>query len=275
MDDGTVYITHLPAGESTFQISTLDLATGVYSGSQDTDLAGTNKRVHALAAVDGTVYAFVTNAEDAVYSVDPATGTLTQVRPATGTLTGENVFAADTAADGTIYILGVDGSDNATLYTTDPAGATTSIGAITLGAGVTVANFAIGTLLDSERTSDDSEESDSGDSDSNSDDSTTPAPAPVPPPVPPPAPAPTPEPAPEPDTKEPQDQVGSKQKPEPVPEPVPETDALILPEPEQPGDPALITQPWVVVMMALAVLAVFGVVFGVVLGRERKLGANR
>ena len=37
----------------------------------------------------------------------------------------------------------------------------------------------------------------------------------------------------------------------------------------------LITQPWVVVMMALAVLAVFGVVFGVVLGRERKLGANR
>ena len=79
------------------------------------------------------------------------------------------------------------------------------------------------------------------------------------------------EPAPEPDKKEPQDQVGSKQKPEPVPE----SDALILPEPEQPGDPALITQPWVVVMMALAVLAVFGVVFGVVLGRERKLGANR
>ena len=150
MDDGTVYITHLPAGESTFQISTLDLATGVYSGSQDTDLAGTNKRVHALAAVDGTLYAFVTSAEDAVYSVDPATGSLTEARAATGTLTGENVFAADTAADGTIYILGVDGSDNATLYTTDPAGATTSIGAITLGAGVTVANFAIGTLLDSQ-----------------------------------------------------------------------------------------------------------------------------
>ena len=235
--------------------------------------------MHALAAVDGTLYAFVTSAEDAMYSVDPATGTLTEARAATGTLTGENVFAADTAADGTIYVLGVDGSDNATLYTTDPAGATTSIGAITLGAGVTVANFAIGTLLDSERTSDDSEESDSGDSgdsdDSDRDNDDPPAPAVVPPPAPAPAPVPTPEPAPEPDTKEPQDQVGSKQKPEPAPEPVLETDALILPEPEQPGDPALITQPWVVVMMALAVLAVFGVVFGVVLGRERKLGANR
>ncbi len=233
----------------------------------------------ALASSGETIYGFGLGDEDAVYTINPATGVATVTRAATGTLTGESVLAADTAADGTVYILGVDGSDNATLYTTDPAGATTSIGAITLGAWVTVANFAIGTLLDSERTSDDSEESDSGDSgdsdDSDRDNDDPPAPAVVPPPAPAPAPVPTPEPAPEPDTKEPQDQVGSKQKPEPVPEPVPETDALILPEPEQPGDPALITQPWVVVMMALAVLAVFGVVFGVVLGRERKLGANR
>ena len=235
----------------------------------------------ALASSGETIYGFGLGDEDAVYTINPATGVATVARAATSTLTGESVLAADTAADGTIYILGVDGSDNATLHTTDPAGATTSIGAITLGAGITVANFAIGTLLDSERTSDDSEESESGDSgnsdDSDRDNDDPPAPAVVPPPTPAPAPAPapTPEPAPEPDTKEPQDQVGSQQKPEPVPEPVPESDALILPEPEQPGDPALITQPWVVVMMALAVLAVFGVVFGVVLRRERKLGANR
>ena len=246
--------------------------------------AGTNKRMLALALRSGRRHAVclrdLVRRRRGVFGRSGDRGPSLRRARQPSTLTGENVFAADTAADGTIYILGVDGSDNATLYTTDPAGGTTSIGAITLGAGVTGAKTSplapcwtpsapattlrslnlvtLATADDSDRDNDD-----------------PPAPAVVPPPTPAPAPAPTPEPAPEPDTKELQEQVGSQQEREAVPEPLPEADALILPEPEQPGDPALITQPWVVVVMALAVLAVFGVVFGVVLRRERKLGANR
>ena len=277
LDDGTTYLAHLPAGEATWHISALDLATGEPSNSQEFDLSGVNKRVYALAAVDSTVYAFLSGEEDAVYSVDPATGTLTAVSAASGALTGENVFGADTTADGTVYLLGVDGSDNGTLYTTDLAGTTTQVGTISLGTGVTAGNLAIATLLDSERVEEDSGDSgdsgDSSESDSDSDDEDTPAPAAVPPPAPAPVPAPTPAPAPEPQEDPVQEEPAAPVTAEP--EPLPEPEPVLEPEPVAQEDPALFPLPWVVGVLALLVVVVFALFFWFVTRRERQLRANR
>ena len=69
-----------------------------------------------------------------------------------------------------------------------------------------------------------------------------------------------------------QDSVASvTSEPEPLPEPEPELE----PEPVALEDPALFPLPWVVGMMALLVVALFGVFFWFATRRERQLRANR
>ena len=233
----------------------------------------------ALAWADDTLYGFALGEDDAMYSIDPATGVATLERAkGTGDLVGEPVLGADTTADGTIYILGFPDSNVAALYTTEPAGSTTKVADITGLGGTEIAeNLAIATLLDSERVEEDSEESgDSGgssESDSDSDEEDTPAPAVVPPPAPAPVPAPTPAPQPEPVEEPVQEEPVAPVTAEP--EPVPEPEPVLTPEPVTQEDPALFPVPWVVGMIALLVVAVFGLFFWFATRRERQLRANR
>ncbi len=147
-----MYLSHIPAGEATAHISTLNLTTGVYTSSQEIDIAGGgggNKRMLALTWTDDTLYGFALGEDDAMYSIDPATGVATLERAkGAGDLVGEAVLGADTTADGTIYILGFPDSEDAVLYTTDPNGSTTKVADITGLGGTEIAeNLAIATLL--------------------------------------------------------------------------------------------------------------------------------
>ncbi len=233
----------------------------------------------ALTWADDTLYGFALGEDDAMYSIDPATGVATLERAkGTGDLVGEAVLGADTAADGTIYILGFPDSEDAVLYTTDPNGSTTKVADITGLGGTEIAeNLAIATLLDSERVEDDSGDSgDSGgssESDSDSDEQDTPAPAVVPPPAPAPVPAPTPAPQPEPVEEPVQEEPVAPGTAEP--DPVPEPEPVLTAEPVAQEDPALFPAPWVVAVLALLVVVVFGVFFWFATRRERQLRANR
>ncbi len=233
----------------------------------------------ALTWADDTLYGFALGEDDAMYSIDPATGVATLERAkGTGDLVGEAVLGADTAADGTIYILGFPDSEDAVLYTTDPNGSTTKVADITGLGGTEIAeNLAIATLLDSKRVEDDSGDSgDSGgssESDSDSDEQDTPAPAVVPPPAPAPVPAPTPAPQPEPVEEPVQEEPVAPVTAEP--DPVPEPEPVLTAEPVAQEDPALFPVPWVVGMIALLVVVVFGVFFWFATRRERQLRANR
>ena len=78
---------------------------------------------------------------------------------------GVTIVAADHTADDTVYVLGRDIDSNVSLYTSDLAGTSTLVGAITgLPTGVSVGNFAIATLLADERVGADIEEGSGGDS---------------------------------------------------------------------------------------------------------------
>lgn len=163
MDDGTAYMTYLPPMAAAFAIAEVDLTTGVLSGSQDTDLNGTNERVLALAGVANTLYGFALGDADTLYSIDVTTGALTLSRSASGVITtGEEIVAADTTAGGAIYLLGYDSTaETSTLYSLDPAsgGSTTKIAGITgLASGETAENLAIATLLTAERPEETEEE---------------------------------------------------------------------------------------------------------------------
>ena len=189
LDDGTVYLSHIQPMGAGYAVSEVDLATGVLSNTQLTSLSSTNTRVAALAHVDDTIYAFVPGATDTLYSLDPSTGVLTQVRVASGVVTSGEIVAADSTADGTLYLIGyVSGTKTSTLYSLNPAtgGVTTSIGVITgIAAGKTAENLAIATLLDSERPAD-PPPAPTSDSDSNRDrdeEVAEEAPPPAPPPV--------------------------------------------------------------------------------------------
>ena len=186
LDDGTIYLTHIQPMGAGYAVSQVDLATGVLSNTQLTTLSSTNTRVTALTHVDDTIYAFVPGATDTLYSLDPATGVLTQVRAASGVVTSGEIVAADSTADGTIYLIGyVSGTKTSTLYSLDPAtgGVTTSIGFITgIAAGKTAENLAIATLLDSERPADPPPQPQSDDSDSDRDDEDVVEEMPAPPP---------------------------------------------------------------------------------------------
>lgn len=186
LDDGTVYLSHIQPMGAGYAVSEVDLATGVLSNTQLTSLSSTNTRVAALAHVDDTIYAFVPGATDTLYSLDPATGALTQVSAASGVVTSGEIVAADSTADGTLYLIGyVSGTKTSTLYSLDPAsgGVTTSIGVITgIAAGKTAENLAIATLLDSERPADPPPASDS-DSDRDGEEEVVEEPPPSPPPV--------------------------------------------------------------------------------------------
>ena len=158
LDDGTVYISHIQPMGAGYAVSEVNLATGVLSNTQLTTLSSTNSRVTALTHVDDTIYAFVPGATDTLYSLDPATGVLTQVRAASGVVTSGEIVAADSTADGMLYLIGyVSGTKTSTLYSLDPAtgGVTTSIGVISgIATGKTAENLAIATLLASERPAD-------------------------------------------------------------------------------------------------------------------------
>jgi hypothetical protein len=234
MDDGTAYMTYLPPTAAAFAIAEVDLTTGVLSNSQDTDLSGTNERVLALAGVADTLYGFVLGDADALYSIDVTTGALTLSRSASGVITtGEEIVAADTTADGAIYLLGYDSTaETSTLYSLNPAsgGATTKIAGITgLASGETAENLAIATLLTAERPEETEEEEpepeptrQSDDDDEDVDEVVQPAPEP---PV---YVAPT----------KTLDEVVEEIEPEPVPEPVVEQVSEPEPEPE-PVEPAV------------------------------------
>jgi hypothetical protein len=185
LDDGVTYLSHIQPMGAGYAISQVDLSTGVLSGTQLTSLSSTNTRVTALAHVDDTVYAFVPGSTDTLYTLDPSTGVLTQDRAASGVVTSGDIVAADSTADGVLYLLAYDaGTKVSTLYSLDPAsgGTTTSIAPITgLAAGKTAENLAIATLLDSERPAD-SEPSPSNDSDSDRDDEEVVEASPAPPP---------------------------------------------------------------------------------------------
>ena len=186
LDDGTVYLSHIQPMGAGYAVSEVDLATGVLSNTQLTTLSSTNTRVTALTHVDDTIYAFVPGATDTLYSLDPSTGVLTQVRAASGVVTSGEIVAADSTADGTLYLIGyVSGTKTSTLYSLDPAtgGVTSSIGVISgIAAGKTAENLAIATLLDSERPADPPPQSRSDDSDSDRDDEDVVEETPAPPP---------------------------------------------------------------------------------------------
>ena len=186
LDDGTVYLSHIQPMGAGYAVSEVDLATGVLSNSQLTSLSSANTRVAALAHVDDTIYAFVPGATDTLYSLDPSTGVLTQVRAASGVVTSGEIVAADSTADGTLYLIGyVSGTKTSTLYSLDPdtGGVTSSIGVISgIAAGKTAENLAIATLLDSERPADPPPQSRSDDSDSDRDDEDVVEETPAPPP---------------------------------------------------------------------------------------------
>ena len=186
LDDGTVYLSHIQPMGAGYAVSEVDLATGVLSNTQLTSLSSTNTRVTALTHVDDTIYAFVPGATDTLYSLDPSTGVLTQVRAASGVVTSGEIVAADSTADGTLYLIGyVSGTKTSTLYSLDPdtGGVTSSIGVISgIAAGKTAENLAIATLLDSERPADPPPQSRSDDSDSDRDDEDVVEETPAPPP---------------------------------------------------------------------------------------------
>jgi len=185
LDDGATYLSHIQAMGAGYAISRVDLATGALSSTQLTTLSSTNTRVTALAHVDDTIYAFVPGSTDTLYSLDPATGVLTEERAASGVVTGGDIVAADSTATGLIYLVAYDsGTKVSTLYSLDPAGSgsTTSIGQITgLAAGKTAENLAIATLLDSERPAD-PEPAPSSDSEPDRDEEDVVEQAPAPPP---------------------------------------------------------------------------------------------
>lgn len=251
LDDGTVYLSHIQPMGAGYAVSEVDLATGVLSNTQLTSLSSANTRVTALTHVDDTIYAFVPGATDTLYSLDPSTGVLTQVRAASGVVTSGEIVAADSTADGTLYLIGyVSGTKTSTLYSLDPAtgGVTSSIGVISgIAAGKTAENLAIATLLDSERPADPPPQPQSEDSDSDRDDEEVVEEAPPPPP-----------PVDKPPTKtlpiqpEAEEEVSVSAEPEPEPEIVEEPQAQ--PEPQVTVDEA---EPEVVGIdgMALAISA--------------------
>lgn len=80
-------------------------------------------------------------------------------------MAGVTIVAADSTADDTVYLLGREIDNSLSLYTNDLAGTSTLVGPISgLPTGVSVGNFAIATLLASERPGDDPEEPSGGDS---------------------------------------------------------------------------------------------------------------
>lgn len=80
-------------------------------------------------------------------------------------MAGVTIVAADSAADDTVYLLARETDNSLSLYTNDLAGTSTMVGAISgLPLGVDAGNFAIATLLESERSEDDTEESSGDDS---------------------------------------------------------------------------------------------------------------
>ena len=185
LDDGVTYLSHIRPMGAGYAISQVDLAAGVLSDTQLTTLGGANTRVTALAHVEETIYAFVPSSTDTLYSLDPATGVLTEERAASGVVTAGDIVAADSTAVGLLYLVAYDsGTKVSTLYSLDPAGggSTTSVGQITgLAAGKTAENLAIATLLDSERPAE-PEPATSSDSGSDRDEEEVVEQAPAPPP---------------------------------------------------------------------------------------------
>ena len=185
LDDGVTYLSHIQPMGAGYAISQVDLATGTLSSTQLTTLSSTNTRVTALAHVGDTIYAFVPGSTDTLFSLDPTTGVLTEERAASGVVTGGDIVAADSTANGVLYLLAYDaGTKVSALYSLDPAsgGSTTSVAQITgLAEGKTAENPAIATLLDSERPAD-PEPSPPNDSGSDRDEEEVVEQAPAPPP---------------------------------------------------------------------------------------------
>jgi len=185
LDDGVTYLSHIQPMGAGYAISQVDLATGTLSSTQLTTLSSTNTRVTALAHVGDTIYAFVPGSTDTLFSLDPTTGVLTEERAASGVVTGGDIVAADSTANGVLYLLAYDaGTKVSALYSLDPAsgGSTTSVAQITgLAEGKTAENLAIATLLDSERPAD-PEPSPPNDSGSDRDEEEVVEQAPAPPP---------------------------------------------------------------------------------------------
>jgi len=185
MPDGSAYVAYVSPTSFQSEIASLDLVTGIISNEQEVTLAGGNERLLALAHSGDSIYGFLAGDSDALYSVNPATGVMTLERAASGVVTSGDIVAADSTADGVLYLLAYNaGAKVSTLYSLDPAsgGTTTSIAQITgLAAGKTAENLAIATLLDSERPAD-SEPSPSNDSDSDRDEEEVVEASPAPPP---------------------------------------------------------------------------------------------
>ena len=189
LDDGTSYAAHTDGVSYRYEIATVDLSTGVLTGSVQTTLSSVNERVMALAAVDAVTYAFVMGDADTLYSVDTSTGALTSERASSGVVNaGEHIVAADTSSADLLYLLGYNASTEvSTLYSLDPAsgGSTTEIATISgIAVGETAETLAIATLLDSERPDDSRSDSASSSSSSRDDDEeeeVVVAPAPEPP----------------------------------------------------------------------------------------------
>ncbi len=175
LDDDSAFIAHIGFISGRSESASIDLDTGVMSGSQVITLSGGHERVLALVGLDTTLYGFVFGDADALYSLDPSNGELTLVRAASGEINaGEEVVAADITSEDVMYLLGYDSTTEvSTLYSLDPAsgGSTTEIATISgIATGETAETLAIATLLDSERPDDSGSNSSSSSSSSRDDD---------------------------------------------------------------------------------------------------------
>ena len=152
-ETGTVVMSYAEPMTMTYRLSEVNLTTGVLTQTVSTSLGGTNTGITAMTDVAGVLYGFTRTTTDQLFTIDPATGVMTSARAATGSVTGI-VVAADTLSTGEIFFLTFDNATaTSTLYRTIPSQPTvTRVGIISgLGAGVKAENFAISTLLESER----------------------------------------------------------------------------------------------------------------------------
>ena len=152
-ETGTVVMSYAEPMTMTYRLSEVNLATGVLTQTVSTSLGGANTGITAMTDVAGVLYGFTRSTTDQLFTIDPATGVMTSARVATGSVTGI-VVAADTLSTGEIFFLTFDNQTaTSRLYRTIPSQPTVSlVGIISgLGAGVKAENFAIATLLESER----------------------------------------------------------------------------------------------------------------------------
>ena len=149
-DSGTTYVTGSlddGSGTATNQLATLDLSQSTLVPIGPTTAGDTSVLISALFAVDDALYGFGWLDTETLYAVDTTTGALSEVTGFVPDLSGIFVSGADTASDGTVYLVTSDGNGTSWLSTTDLA-STSEVGQIT---GGMAENIAIATLLDSER----------------------------------------------------------------------------------------------------------------------------